>query len=205
MVRSRVTNLLACVVVPATRGALRHGARGGASVLRLFFHGCFVNGCDASLLLDDVPGQLAGEKGAGANLNSARGFEVVAAAKAAGEAASPGAVSCADAPRRAHREPGRRRRRRQPPRAGVQPRLARRRVRRQGPLGARHDGAVGRARCATFRGRVTNDSGGGGDGDINATFAAELRRARPTVWAPGSLAWRRHGLRAGRVPTTAVS
>ncbi|XP_075633912.1 peroxidase 59-like [Castanea sativa] len=47
--------------------------RMAASLLRLHFHDCFVNGCDGSLLLD-VNG---GEKFSLSNLNSVRGFEVV--------------------------------------------------------------------------------------------------------------------------------
>ncbi|KAL6867435.1 hypothetical protein ACP4OV_015459 [Aristida adscensionis] len=66
-----------------------------ASLLRLHFHDCFVNGCDGSLLLDGTPA-MASEKGAELNNGSARGFDVVDAAKAAVEAACPGVVSCAD-------------------------------------------------------------------------------------------------------------
>ncbi|KAG0532516.1 hypothetical protein BDA96_04G114100 [Sorghum bicolor] len=84
---------------PAVRSAMARAVaadpRAGASVLRLFFHDCFVNGCDASVLLDDAP---AGEKGAAPNANSLRGFDVVDAAKAAADSAcgGPGTVSCAD-------------------------------------------------------------------------------------------------------------
>ncbi|CAN6448528.1 unnamed protein product [Victoria cruziana] len=75
--------------------AVAREKRMGASVLRLFFHDCFVNGCDGSLLLDDTP-TFTGEKRAAPNLNSARGFEVIDAVKAAVEEVCPGVVSCAD-------------------------------------------------------------------------------------------------------------
>ncbi|MCL7032270.1 hypothetical protein MKW94_020813 [Papaver nudicaule] len=55
------------------------------------FHDCFVNGCDASLLLDGD----SSEKTAGANLN-VRGFDLIDDAKTAVEQACPGIVSCSD-------------------------------------------------------------------------------------------------------------
>ncbi|KAJ8624551.1 hypothetical protein MRB53_033083 [Persea americana] len=70
--------------------------RMGASLLRLHFHDCFVNGCDGSILLDDFTG-FTGEKTAAPNLNSVRGFEVVDQIKAAVDSACYGSVvSCAD-------------------------------------------------------------------------------------------------------------
>ncbi|TYI01868.1 hypothetical protein ES332_A11G230400v1 [Gossypium tomentosum] len=69
--------------------------RSVASVMRFQFHDCFVNGCDASLLLDDTPNML-GEKLALSNINSLRSFEVVDEVKEALEKACPGIVSCAD-------------------------------------------------------------------------------------------------------------
>ncbi|XP_014503759.2 cationic peroxidase 1 [Vigna radiata var. radiata] len=69
--------------------------RMGASLLRLHFHDCFVNGCDASVLLDDTS-SFTGEKSAGANVNSLRGFEVIDDIKTKVEAVCPGVVSCAD-------------------------------------------------------------------------------------------------------------
>ena len=54
-----------------------------------------MQGCDASNLLDDNS-TFTGEKTAGPNNNSLRGFEVIDAAKAALENACSATVSCAD-------------------------------------------------------------------------------------------------------------
>ncbi|XP_054792956.1 peroxidase P7-like [Prosopis cineraria] len=85
---------LQAIVRSTMRKALAREARLGASILRLFFHDCFVNGCDAGILLDDT-GSFTGEKNAGPNL-SARGYEVIDAIKTNVEAACKGTVSCAD-------------------------------------------------------------------------------------------------------------
>ncbi|TKW37058.1 hypothetical protein SEVIR_1G023100v4 [Setaria viridis] len=181
----------------------------GAAVLRLFFHDCFVNGCDASVLLDD--GTAPGEKGAGPNANSLRGYEVIDAAKSAVEAACPGAVSCADVLAIAARDAvsllggpswnvrmGRRDARSASrdaananlpgPGSGLPALVAAFKAK---GLSARDMTAlsgvhtVGRARCAEFRGRVNANAGEA----INATFAAGLRGACPAAGgADGALA-----------------
>ncbi|PNX56379.1 peroxidase, partial [Trifolium pratense] len=78
------------------KDAVQKENRIGASILRLHFHDCFVNGCDGSLLLDSTP-SMDSEKNANPNINSARGFEVVDAIKqAVDEACGKPVVSCAD-------------------------------------------------------------------------------------------------------------
>ncbi|XVF68411.1 hypothetical protein PTKIN_Ptkin11bG0000900 [Pterospermum kingtungense] len=82
-------------VKSAVQSAVSKERRIGASLVRLFFHDCFVNGCDGSILLDDTS-SFTGEKTAGPNNNSVRGFNVVDDIKAKVEKVCPGVVSCAD-------------------------------------------------------------------------------------------------------------
>ncbi|CAL9081928.1 unnamed protein product [Musa textilis] len=88
---SSCPNLLK-VVRRVVVNALKNEMRMAASLLRLHFHDCFVNGCDGSILLDGSDG----EKFAFPNINSARGFDVVDSIKTAVENECNGTVSCAD-------------------------------------------------------------------------------------------------------------
>ncbi|KAK4803088.1 hypothetical protein SAY86_001291 [Trapa natans] len=75
--------------------AVKKERRMGASLLRLHFHDCFVNGCDASVLLDES--HPNSERNARANLRSARGFEVIdQIKKEVDRACGRSVVSCAD-------------------------------------------------------------------------------------------------------------
>lgn len=70
-----------------------------AGTLRLFFHDCFVNGCDASVLVSPLSSSSSTppERAAEINLSlPGDAFDAVARAKAALESACPGVVSCAD-------------------------------------------------------------------------------------------------------------
>ncbi|CAK9165362.1 unnamed protein product [Ilex paraguariensis] len=78
------------------QAAVQQERRMGASLLRLHFHDCFVNGCDGSILLDPSP-TIDSEKNALPNLNSARGFDVIDKIKlAVDKACGYPVVSCAD-------------------------------------------------------------------------------------------------------------
>ncbi|XP_010549007.1 PREDICTED: peroxidase 40 isoform X1 [Tarenaya hassleriana] len=111
------------IVYAWVEDAVSRDLRMAASLLRLHFHDCFVNasfslllllspfnfhqkigtnfrvsvvqGCDASVLLDDNEG-FEGEKTAPPNLNSLRGFEVIDTIKSEIESVCPETVSCAD-------------------------------------------------------------------------------------------------------------
>ncbi|KAF7029209.1 hypothetical protein CFC21_041015 [Triticum aestivum] len=83
------------IVVSVLKKAIAKEPRIAASLLRLLFHDCFVQGCDASVLLDDSKA-VASEKNALPNKKSIRGFEVIDEIKAALEEACPHTVSCAD-------------------------------------------------------------------------------------------------------------
>ncbi|KAL2896339.1 Peroxidase 4 [Bienertia sinuspersici] len=82
-------------VKSVVQSAINKEARMGASLLRLHFHDCFVNGCDGSNLLDDTS-SFKSEKTAQPNFQSARGFDVIDQIKSAVEKVCPGIVSCAD-------------------------------------------------------------------------------------------------------------
>ncbi|KAI3993611.1 hypothetical protein MKX01_002624 [Papaver californicum] len=76
--------------------AVNREHRMGASLLRLHFHDCFVNGCDGSVLLDSTS-TIDGEKTAFGNINSLRGFEVVDRIKSeVDKVCGAQVVSCAD-------------------------------------------------------------------------------------------------------------
>ncbi|KAL3652646.1 hypothetical protein CASFOL_002327 [Castilleja foliolosa] len=68
-----------------------------ASLLRLFFHDCFVEGCDGSVLLDSThsPESNKTEKTSPINL-SLKGFDIINSVKSKLEKECPGVVSCAD-------------------------------------------------------------------------------------------------------------
>ncbi|GJN27344.1 hypothetical protein PR202_gb15360 [Eleusine coracana subsp. coracana] len=71
-----------------------------AGTLRLFFHDCFVNGCDASVLVSPLSTSSSTpppERAAEINLSlPGDAFDAVDRAKSALESACPGVVSCAD-------------------------------------------------------------------------------------------------------------
>ncbi|CAN1262904.1 Peroxidase 4 [Linum perenne] len=68
--------------------AVSKETRMAASLVRLHFHDCFVNGCDGSILLADTDSFT--------DVGSVRGYNVIEDIKSEVEKVCPGVVSCAD-------------------------------------------------------------------------------------------------------------
>ncbi|KAG6618231.1 hypothetical protein I3843_07G154100 [Carya illinoinensis] len=83
------------IIMSVLEKAIAKEPRMAASLLRLHFHDCFVQGCDASVLLDDSS-TVVSEKKSLPNRNSIRGFEVIDEIKVKLEESCPQTVSCAD-------------------------------------------------------------------------------------------------------------
>ncbi|XP_054779676.1 peroxidase 66-like [Prosopis cineraria] len=82
------------IIKDTVLNASQHDPKVPARILRMFFHDCFIRGCDASVLLDSTPTSKA-EKDGPPNI-SVRSFYVIDEAKAKLEKACPHIVSCAD-------------------------------------------------------------------------------------------------------------
>ncbi|XP_065860086.1 peroxidase 66 [Euphorbia lathyris] len=82
------------IIFETVQKASMHDSKVPARILRMFFHDCFIRGCDASILLDSTPGNQA-EKDGPPNI-SVRSFYVIDEAKAKLEMACPNTISCAD-------------------------------------------------------------------------------------------------------------
>ncbi|KAK4491641.1 hypothetical protein RD792_002403 [Penstemon davidsonii] len=86
------------LVASITSQQFKEAPISGPATIRLFFHDCFVEGCDGSVLISTKPGskELA-EKDAEDNKEVAvEAFESINKAKALVESKCPGIVSCAD-------------------------------------------------------------------------------------------------------------
>ncbi|KAK4493529.1 hypothetical protein RD792_018138 [Penstemon davidsonii] len=92
------------IVKEAMEDILNKNVKIGPSIVRLFFHDCFVTGCDASLLLDKTPSGEPVEKEAVQNGLNVKGYAEIQEIKTRLEAACPGIVSCADVLAFANRE-----------------------------------------------------------------------------------------------------
>ncbi|CAI0401765.1 unnamed protein product [Linum tenue] len=181
------------------QAAVRTEQRMAASLIRLHFHDCFVQGCDASILLDDTSSITSA--------NSVRGYEVIDDVKSQLESQCPGIVSCADIVAVAARDASEavngptwtvnlgRRDSTGASRAGAESdlpgfndpldRLVERfdakglSARDMVALSGSH--TIGQTRCATFRGRIY-----GNGSDIDADFAATRRGQCPSVAGDGN-------------------
>ncbi|MCD7469793.1 hypothetical protein HAX54_009041 [Datura stramonium] len=78
----------------SVRQAVSSERRMAASLIHLHFHDCFVQGCDASILLDETL-TIVSEKTTLQNLGSDRGYGIIEDAKRELEKTCPRTVSCA--------------------------------------------------------------------------------------------------------------
>ncbi|XP_062144092.1 peroxidase 72-like [Alnus glutinosa] len=193
------------IVKSVVAKAVAKEARMAASLLRLEFHDCFVQGCDASILLDSS-GSITSEKRSNPNRNSARGFEVLDEIKSALEKECPHTVSCADILSLAARDstvlsggpswevPLGRRDSRSASLSGSNNNIPApnntfqtilTKFKRQGldvvdlvTLSGSH--TIGNARCTSFRQRLYNQSGNGQpDYTLDQSYVAQLRGRCP--------------------------
>ncbi|KAK6117750.1 hypothetical protein DH2020_048511 [Rehmannia glutinosa] len=82
------------IIYQVVRNATIYDPKVPARILRMFFHDCFIRGCDASVLLDSTPTNKA-EKDGPPNVSLAA-FYVIDDAKTKLEQSCPKTVSCAD-------------------------------------------------------------------------------------------------------------
>ncbi|GFP83538.1 lignin-forming anionic peroxidase [Phtheirospermum japonicum] len=177
---------LVTIVRTSIRQAIAHEPRMAASIIRLHFHDCFVQGCDASILLNDTL-TIRSEKSAGPNVNSARGFDVIEAAKLAVERACPRVVSCADVLTDSTTAnftaantdlPG--------PSSSLQGLItafAKKRLNVTDMVALSGAHTLGQAQCFLFRTRIYSNGT-----DIDRTFATERRRTCPQTGGDSNLA-----------------
>ncbi|KAG9446104.1 hypothetical protein H6P81_012232 [Aristolochia fimbriata] len=85
------------LVLSVTSQQLKESPVSGPATIRLFFHDCFVEGCDASILISSKRGSPLAERDARYNRNlRAEAFSTIQKAKDLVESNCPGVVSCAD-------------------------------------------------------------------------------------------------------------
>ncbi|XP_015868411.2 lignin-forming anionic peroxidase [Ziziphus jujuba] len=188
------------------RAAISRERRMAASLIRLHFHDCFVQGCDASILLNGTS-TIRSEMEAGPNRNSARGHQVIDAAKLEVEKICPGVISCADILSVAARDAsvavggpswtvklGRRDSTTANPdkansdlpsfRDGVDrliSRFADKGLSARDMVALSGSHTIGQAQCVTFRDRIYNNAS-----DIDAGFASTRRRGCPANQGDGN-------------------
>nr|GMD04053.1 lignin-forming anionic peroxidase-like [Ipomoea batatas] len=161
------------IIRTAVRQAVSSERRMAASLVRLHFHDCFVQGCDASILLDETP-TMESEKTALPNLGSARGYDVIEAAKRELEKSCPGIVSCADVLSVAARDAS----------AAVGgPSFASKGLNTRDMVALSGAHTLGQAQCFLFRNRIYDNGT-----NIDASFASTRRRQCPTDTGNGNLA-----------------
>ncbi|KAL6657189.1 hypothetical protein ACP70R_004969 [Stipagrostis hirtigluma subsp. patula] len=188
----------------AVTSAVNSEPRMGASLLRLHFHDCFVDGCDGSVLLADN-GTFIGEQTAIPNNGSLRGFNVIDNIKSQVEAVCAQTVSCADILAVAARDSvvalggpswtvllGRRDSLNAskdnaesdlpPPTfdlANLTQSFANKNLNLTDMIALSGAHTIGQAQCKSFRDHIYNDT------NINSTFAASLRGNCPSASGSG--------------------